>query len=170
MKITSAYANKMIRALEDEKSYILGKEESSILYTAAVDETPVIPEYDYEETSAAIAAIDEKICRIKHALNMSNITARIPVNGREMSVDMILVRMSQLNKRKSTLNDMRRELPKTRVESGRYSPKKSVPEYQYTNYDIDKVKEDYEKISEEIMQMQMALDRYNQTEMFEADI
>ena len=170
MKITSAYANKMIKTLEDEKSYILDKEASSCMYTAAADETPVIPEYDYEKTSREIEAIDKKICRLRHALNMSNIAARIPVNGYDMSVDMILVRMTQLNRRKAVLNSMRRQLPKTRVESGRYSPKKSVPEYRYTNYDIDKVKEDYERISDEIMQMQIALDRYNQTELLEVDL
>ena len=170
MKITSAYANKLIKSLEDEKSYILEKERDSMQYTAAIDETPVIPEYDYEETSAAVAAIDEKICRIKHALNMSNIAARIPVNGREMSVDMILIQMSQLNNRKSTLDNMRRQLPKIRVEYSGYQARKSVPEYMYINYDMDKVKADYEKISEEIMQMQMALDLHNQTETFEVDI
>ncbi len=40
----------------------------------------------------------------------------------------------------------------------------------YTNYDPELVKRDYECISGEIMEMQIALDRYNQTFLFEADI
>ena len=40
----------------------------------------------------------------------------------------------------------------------------------YTNYDPELVKRDYECISGKIMEMQIALDRYNQTFLFEADI
>ena len=49
--ITSACANKMLRSLEDEKSYWVEKEELSSTYVAAVGEEPVIPEYDYAEVS-----------------------------------------------------------------------------------------------------------------------
>lgn len=44
-KMTSAIANKMLRGLEDEKSYWLDKEACSKTYVAATDEEPVIPDY-----------------------------------------------------------------------------------------------------------------------------
>ena len=37
-KMTSAYANKMLRSLEEDKNYWLKKESESSTYVAAVDE------------------------------------------------------------------------------------------------------------------------------------
>lgn len=124
------------------------------------------------QVAATIAAIDEKICIIKHAVNVSNATAKVPVGTQEMSVDTILIRMAQLNKRKAVLDYMRKQLPKTREERLSYSvsTRNAVPEYRYINYDLDLIKQEYERISDAIMQMQMALDYYNQTVQFEVDI
>ena len=168
-KMTSAIANKMLRSLEDEKSYWLDKEANSKTYVAATNEEPVIPEYDYAEVSATIAALDEKIATIKHALNLTNATAKIMVGDTEMSVDTILIRMSQLNRRKSTLDQRRKALPKTRQVSG-FGSRNPAPEYMYLNYDLAQVKQDYEKVSGTIMEMQLALDKYNQTVLFDVEI
>ena len=46
----------------------------------------------------------------------------------------------------------------------------SVPKYRYINYDLELVKNEYELVSKSIMEMQMALDKYNQTVQFEVDI
>lgn len=170
MKITSAYANKLLKSLTDEKSYWEAKEAASRTYVAAVGEEPVIPEYDYTAVSATLKEIDRKTVIIKHALNLANATAKIPVGDTEMSVDSILVRMAQLNSRKATLDVMRKCLPKMRESSHAFSSRNAVPEYRYTNYDPELVKQDYERISGEIMEMQIALDRYNQTFLFEAVI
>ena len=64
-KITSAYANKWLKSLEEDKEYWINKEEASSTYVAAINEEPVIPEYDYAEVAATIAEIDEKIAVIK---------------------------------------------------------------------------------------------------------
>ncbi len=169
-KMTSAYANKMLKTLEEEKEYWVSKETASSVYTAAMNEEPVIPEYDYEKVAAEITALDEKICVIKHALNVHNAMARVAVGTQEMSVDTILIRMAQLNKRKVVLDFMRKQLPKTRVSEMSYSGRNAVPEYRYINYDPELIKKEYERISEQIMQMQMALDLYNQTVQFEVEL
>ena len=44
MKVTSAYANKMLKKLNEEKDYWMNKEKESMLYTASADEEPVIPD------------------------------------------------------------------------------------------------------------------------------
>ena len=49
MQITSAYANKMLRSLEEDKAFWVNKEASSSSYVVANNEEPVIPEYDYQE-------------------------------------------------------------------------------------------------------------------------
>ena len=53
MKITSAYANKLLKSLADEKSYWEAQEASSRTYVAAVGEEPVIPKSDYSAVCAA---------------------------------------------------------------------------------------------------------------------
>lgn len=169
-KITSAYANKMLRNLEEEKAFWLNKEQTSSSYVVANNEEPVIPEYDYMEVATAIEEIDEKMSIIKHALNVANATAKVQVGDKEMSVDMILIKMAQLNRRKYVLDGMRMQLPKTREDQRGYSSRNAVPEYRYINYDLDLVKQEYERISKLIMDMQMALDKYNQTELFEVNI
>ena len=169
-KMTSAYANKMLRSLEEDKVYWLNQEEASSTYVAAINEEPVVPEYDYSQVAATIAEIDDKIAIIKHALNVANANARVQVGDTEMSIDTILIKMAQLNRRKAVLDEMRKQLPKARVEQHSYMSRNAVPEYRYINYDLDLIKQEYERVSTTIMEMQMALDKYNQTVQFDVDI
>jgi hypothetical protein len=118
--MTSAYANKMLKSLEEDKAFWVNKETTSSTYVAAVNEEPVVPEYDYAEVAATIAALDEKIAIIKHALNVKNATAKVPVGDAEMSIDTILIKMAQLNKRKSVFDEMRKQLPRARKEQRSY--------------------------------------------------
>ena len=64
---------------------------------------------------------------------------------------------------------MRRRQPKARINDNFYG-RKQTPEYQYINYDLETVKKDYEKTCSDIIEMQLALDRYNQTVEFDVDI
>ena len=130
----------------------------------------MIPEYDYEKVAKNIAEIDEQIVKIKHALNVSNCTNEVQVGDRKMTVDTILVRMAQLNRRKAILDEMRKKEPKTRINSGFYSTRKTAPEYEYINYDLELVKKEYERIDSEVSEMQIALDKYNQTVEFDVEI
>ena len=169
MQITSAYANKMLRSLEEDKAFWVNKEASSSSYVVANNEEPVIPEYDYQEVAANIEEIDNRIAIIKHALNVANATAVVQVGDVDMSIDTILIKMAQLNKRKAILDGMRKQLPKAREQQG-YMARNTVPEYRYINYDLNLIKQEYERVSKMIMEMQMALDMYNQTVQFEVDI
>ena len=169
-KMTSAYANKMLKSLEDEKTYWVNKEETSSTYVVANNEEPVVPEYDYVQVANTIAEIDEKITIIKHALNVANAAAKVVVDDIEMSIDTILIRMAQLNKRKNVLDIMRKRLPKAREEQRSYMSRNTVPEYRYINYDLELIKKEYESVSRMIMEMQIALDRYNHTVQFEVNM
>lgn len=169
-KLTSAYANKLLKKLNEDKEYWLDKECTSYNYTAAVDEEPVIPEYDYLSVANTIEEIDTKICKIKHAINLTNATVKLDIGSSKLSVDTILVKMAQLNKRKQRLDVMRKQQPILRISSNYYSSKKSVAEYQYINYDLNLIKSEYERIDAEIAAMQIALDKHNQTYEFEVEI
>ena len=169
-KMTSAFANKVLRKLKEDKSYWVNKENDGYTYIAAADEEPVIPDYDYADVAGKIAAIDDQVVKIKHALNVTNATNKVAVGENEMTVDEILVKMSQLSRRKYTLDSMRKLEPKTRINSGAYSSRKTTPEYRYINYDLELIKSEYERIDSEISQMQLSLDKYNQTVEFDVDI
>ena len=169
-KMTSAYANKMIRKLNEDKAFLRSKEVSGYIYIAALDEEPVIPDYDYSEVSAKIKEIDEKIAKIRHAINLANCTNTVEESGEKMTIDTVLVRMAQLNRRKEELDQMRKLQPKVRLSTGLYSQKKTAPEYQYINYDLEQVQKDYDVIDARIAALQLVLDRYNQTVEFDEDI
>ena len=160
--MTSAYANKMLKSLEEDKAFWVNKEATSSTYVAAINEEPVVPEYDYTEVAATITSLDEKIAIIKHALNVTNSNEKVQVGDAEMSIDTILI--------KSVLDQMRKQLPKAREEQRSYMSRNTVPEYRYINYDLELIKKEYEAVSKTIMEMQMALDKYNQTVQFEVDI
>ena len=168
-KMTSAWANKVIRKLNDDKNYLLSNEVNGRTYVATSTEEPVIPDYDYSAAAREITEIDEKIIRVKHAINLANATNTVQVGDDTMTVDMVLIKMAQLNTRLKTLDMMRKTQPKSRVDA--YFGSNSVaPEYKYANYDIELVKKDYDRINEYITLMQLALDRYNQTVEFDVDI
>ncbi len=169
-KMTSAYANKVLKKLQDDKSFWLSKERDGYLYVAAIDEEPVIPEYDYNQISDEIKNIDRKIVKIKHAINVINSTSEIEIGDESMTIDQILISMAQLNNRRSMLDNMRKQQEKRRVDSGFYGTRKTAPEYQYVNYSIDEVKKDYEEIDSKIASMQIALDKFNQTFEFDVEL
>ncbi|GAA4298277.1 hypothetical protein GCM10023142_38370 [Anaerocolumna aminovalerica] len=164
IKITSAGANKLIRTLEDEKSYILSIENNSKTYIRGEGEEAEIPQYDYEETSKKLNEIDEKVCKIKHAINVFNSTTYLP--QLHITIDTALVKMAQLNIRKSILDNMRKHLPKVRITDFMGRMNRGV-EYEFVNYDLDKVNNDYKEICEQIIEIQLALDTCNQTITFE---
>ncbi len=168
-KMTSAYANKVLRKLGEDKEFWRSREMEGCLYVAALDEEPVIPDYDYEEVTRVISEIDSQVVKIKHAINLANCTNEVAVGDVMMTVDTILVKMAQLNKRKEILDEMRKRQPKKRIRSA-LSSRQAAPEYQYINYDLDLIKREYEQIDAEVSAMQIALDKYNQTVEFDVDI
>ena len=52
--MTSAYANKVLRKLNEDKEFWRSKEAEGCTYVAALDEEPVIPEYDYSQVADTI--------------------------------------------------------------------------------------------------------------------
>ncbi len=170
MKMTSALACKLIAQLKSEKETYLERESDSSTYTVAAGEEPFVPAFDFGGNDALIAAIDEKVVRIKHALNLSNATSRIEVGDKVYSVDEILIRMAQLTARKGVYDAFRKRLPKERSSvTVRFGSKRDAVEFTYANYDIAKAQEAFEKAEREIMGLQLALDKHNQTFEFEVD-
>ena len=116
MNYTSAEANKLLKKLNDEYTALLDKETRSRDFRAAMGEdvASVRPVYDYAETQARLAALEEKIRRLKHAINCFNTTHF--VDGFDMTIDEMLVYIPQFTRRKNKLLEMKSRLPKERVE------------------------------------------------------
>lgn len=163
-QMTSAAANKLIRSLQEEKDFLIQQEDMSCTYVLADGEKAQPPAYDYEVTQAKIDAIDAKIVKIKHGLNLFN--TRTVLKGLDMTIDEALVEMAQLNRKKYRLDALRKHQPVFR----RGTSRNNVIEYEYVNYDLEKAAADYQVVSDRIIEIQMALDLCNQTETFEVEL
>lgn len=59
--------------------------------------------------------LEDKIRKVKHAINQFNLTQDVP--GFNMTIDQMLIYIPQLTARKNKLNRMRSRLPKERVQA-----------------------------------------------------
>lgn len=169
-KVTSAVANKMLKQLADDKSYWQSLETERTSYTVATGEEAVVPEYDYNEVAAKIAEIDNQTLILKHAINVYNTTTVLQLeDGTSMTIDQALVAMSQLNSRKRRLDSMRKAQDKERVESYARGSK-NIVEYRYINFKVEDAARDFQAISDRIIDLQIKLDKANQTIEFEIDL
>ena len=160
MKCTSAEAGKMMRKLLEEKSSIEMREHNGKEFLAAVGEDleSVRPEYDFAKTQSALAEVERKIRKLKHALNVFNSTTVIPEF--DMTIDEILVYIPQLTAKKNKLSSMKDKLPKVREQNRMNS---SILDYRYLNYDVVEVAAEYEKAADTLAKAQNALDAVNMT-------
>ena len=160
MKCTSAEAGKMMRKLLEEKSSIEMREHNGKEFLAAVGEDleSVRPEYDFAKTQSALAEVERKIRKLKHALDVFNSTTVIPEF--DMTIDEMLVYIPQLTAKKNKLSSMKDKLPKVREQNRMNS---SILDYRYLNYDVVEVAAEYEKAADTLAKAQNALDAVNMT-------
>lgn len=170
MKVTSAQAAKLLRKLEDEKASLLSAEQMSCSFRAAVGEDieSVRPKYDYVQTQKAVADIEAKVRKVKHAINMFNVSQMIPEF--DMTIDQMLVYIPQLSRQRAKLNEMKSVLPKTRADYGIRTTSINIIDYTYANYDIEKAEKDFGEISDLLARAQTALDTVNNTVTFDIEI
>lgn len=81
----------------------------------------------------------------------------------------MLVYIPQLTARKNKLERMRSRLPRERVQDS-YSRNSTLVEYEYSNYDIQKVAADYSSVADELARAQNALDQVSATVTLEVVI
>lgn len=167
MKYTSAQANQLLKKLMEEREELLAAERRSSVFLAATveDVEDARPNYDYADTQKKLSAVEEKIRAVKHAISVFNTTHT--VEGFQMTADQMLGYLPQLKDRKARLGRMAGTLPKTRVTA---SPRSSLIEYQYANYDVGQAKADYEAVSAALSEARLALDKLNTTETMEIEL
>lgn len=165
MTYTSAQANKLLKKLNGEHAALLDKESRSKDFCAAMGEDveSVRPAYDYADTQNRLAELEQRIRKVKHAINVFNATHVIP--DFHMTIDEMLVYIPQLTRRKNKLLEMKSRLPKERIEE-QYGRQSNIIDYRYANYDIAAVEADYDKTVDELSRAQLALDAINGRETF----
>ena len=169
MQCTSAEASKLLKKMMEEETRIVKDENQRISFVAATVENPddVRPEYDFGLTQVKIQEIELKIRKIRHAINVFNTTTMVPECG--MTIDQVLVILPQLNAMKNKLDSMRKMLPKSRKKPS-YGEKSNFIEYEYANFDIAEAEEEYTVVADNLMKIQLALDKINTTEKFNIDV
>lgn len=161
MMVTSAEANKIINKLNSEIQLAKIKENSNIVFRAAVGENPeaLKPDYDFAETQKFIDEKEKDVCRIKHLLNIFNATTKVTD---ELTIDQVLIRLPQLNNKKAKLTSMITKQPKRRV-----SITGNVIDYEYISYNLNEARKAYDDVVGEINHLQTELDTINNTVQFE---
>ena len=169
MKLTSQEAGKMLKKLNEKIQSLLLMEKKSCSFLASVGEDPETcrPEYDYASVQKEVRELELKVRKLRHALNVFNSTHVVP--GFSMTIDEMLVYIPQLTKQKEKYDDMKSELPKSRVEP-RYGSAQNFIDYKYLNYSVKDVEADYDRVSAELSKAQTALDLVNSTESFDIDL
>jgi len=159
--MTSAEAMKQLKELEIKRRQILQEEQDTSVFTVATSEIVenVRPEYDFKSTLISLEACENNIRELKHRLNVFNTTYMVPELG--MTIDQVLVSMPMLSGEVNKLRNMAARLEKKRCSS--YSARVGLIEYEYINYDRDQVKQEYDKKSKRLAEMQIALDKANTT-------
>ena len=168
MKYTSSQAGKLLRKLNDDYTALLKKEEISKDFLVSLGENPdaIRPEYDFCATQKELDALECKIRKVKHALNVFNSTTVIPEF--DITIDEMLVLIPQLSKRKQKLATMKGKLPKMREQG--YARNSAMVEYRYLNYEVSWVESEYKKTTELLAKAQTALDIINNASILEIDL
>lgn len=168
-QMTSAMAAKYLKKLNEEHDALLRREKKTMTFTAAIQENreEVRPEYNYSSVQVQLLELERKIRAVKHEISLFNLNQSVP--GFDMTVDQMLVYIPQLTARKNKLERMRSRLPRERVQDS-YSRNSTLVEYEYSNYDIQKVAADYSSVADELARAQNALDQVNATVTFEVVI
>jgi len=104
MKMCNSEAMKLIKELEQKKENIIRNEDRRSRIAYKEDEEKVPTSYNYAKTRLAIAEIDERIRKIKHALAKSNCTTIVENFG--ITIGEALVCLAQLNTEYRQLSEL----------------------------------------------------------------
>ena len=172
MKYTSAEAGKLVKKLEDRVRDLLSMESKAAFFRVASgeDAESLRPDYNFNKTQAELEHLREQIRTVKHAINVFNTTHTLP-GFDNLTIDQALVYIPQLSNRKETLRQMAAHLPKERVEdSNRYGSRMAFIDYELTNYDAADAGAAYNRTSETLAKLQLALDTVNTTETMDIEV
>lgn len=168
MKYTISEAAKQIKLLNYEKDNLLQKEAMNSTFVAAITENleELRPEYSYDDTRRVVEDIDQKIRKLRNAINVFNISTNVEEFA--MTLDQLLIYIPQLSAKKEVLQGLMSRQEKVRDNS--FGRAGNIIDYRYTNYDPKEAEKDYFSVVEELSKAQTAVDLINNTATIEVDI
>ena len=164
MKLNSDTANKMIKNCNAEIAALLEAESANSTYSYSASETPVIPAYSFRETQEKIHEYQRKIAKLRHAVSVFNSGMALSEYG--FTLDEAIGEMSRMNAEKKRLYDLLQIPEKQRSRS--YGSREA--DITCRNFDIAEVREAYDKVTADLMEIQQAINIANLTETFEVDL
>lgn len=165
MKICATKIMKIIKNLEKRKEEVILFERRNDVETFLSDEKRIPTKYNYNKVKSEISSLDTKTRKLKTILAKANIETML--EDFDMSVSEGLIYLSQLSE---SLNRLKTQV--TRDELTRVTPygsKRDIVEYHSLNYDLAKAKKDYDKLVQEINNLQMSIDRCNLNNYIEVE-
>lgn len=159
--MTSAQAMKQLKELQLKRRQLLEEEKETCHFVAAVTEDieSVRPDYNFQFTQLDLDVVEKNIRELKHRISVFNTTYMVPELG--MTIDQVLVALPMLSERVNTLRRMAGTQEKKRASV--YGSRSNIIEYEYINYSRDQVREEYDKLTKDLADMQIALDKANTT-------
>lgn len=154
LKMCNAEAMKLIKDLEEEKKLLIYNEDNRATVSYKEGEAKPAPTYHYKETRERIAALDERIRKIKFELAKSN--CAVQVEGFDMTIAEALVYLAQLRKEYEQLDELTE-----RSQIARRITPTGVIEYTECLYDVKMAEDDMRKLKSKIGKLQVAIDRAN---------
>lgn len=169
MKLTSAMASKMIKALNEENQTLIHKRRHESTTSYVQDEIPLESDYDFNSLHEQIVANNKKIAKIRHAVNLFNTTTVLEgfedYDGSGLTIDKALIIMPMLSSAKDAYSKM-----KDANDISRRVDYKGNVEFTKLNYLTSDVATAYQKVTELLTAIQLSLDKANLTVEFEVDI
>ena len=164
MVVTSQEANKILKKLNEDIGFEKNQERRNMEFTAATieDKEALRPQYNFMETQNRIALLEEKIRKIKHAINIFNCYTKLEIPGLDLTIDQALVFLPQLTAKKRKLYAMR-DVP----DHERQSVNHGIIDYNYRNYKKEEAVAEYEAVDAILTAVQNELNRINTTVTFE---
>lgn len=160
MTMSIAEAIKYVRALSRRHKEV-ELDEQQRRTVLQVGDTVITPtEYDFGATQMKLGIITDNIISAKHAINVANATETISEIG--MTADKVLVKMSALTNRLVTLRSMM-----TESEYRTKSTEGMNIVLLHRNFDVADVRKAERSLSDELANLQSALDRHNMSFMIE---
>ena len=160
MKMCNSEIMKKIKLLEQRKQEVLQEESRTHQVTYQHEKDRFDYGYSFASVRHTIRDLDAEIRKLKGLLNLSNATTTVPEFS--MSLGECIVYLAQLNRELSVVSAMARKEAKTT-----HSTYGGVVEYTVLNYDKGECQAQLEWLKETIMQLQVAIDRTNLTNMIE---
>lgn len=165
-EMTSAVANKLLKKYNEDLQRTYRDEDARSSYTEVQGIEPTVPDYDFAKTRSEVEALMSKIRNIKHAINVFNTTMVLEKAG--MTIDEALVYMAMLTKEKSRLEGLL--VPNKKTLKTGFGARSNVVEYVVANYNVENVRNQYERVNQRLTDLQVELDLVNSTVMFEVNV